>query len=251
MVKALQVDSTNLPQPRVQQSNTQGFLFIVADGMGGHAAGEEASAIAIDSVESFVLNTFKWFTPCKSQGEDQVLHDFQKAVQQVNARVLMEAEQHPELRGMGTTLTLAYNIGHELFLAHVGDSRCYLSRAGKLSRLTRDHTLVEQLVRAGALAPEDVNRHKLRHVVTNSVGGNTPGVQVDISKLHLNSEDRLLVCSDGLTEMVSEDEIGTIMQGENDPEKACRQLLSRALEAGGKDNVTIVVVHFEPSLASR
>src|SRR5262249_40864507 len=122
MVKALQVEQTSLPQAKVQQSGRQGHLFIVADGMGGHVAGEEASALAIDSVETFVLNTLKWFARGKDPDHDQVLREFQEAILRVNARVLSEAVQRPELNGMGTTLTLAYNLGDELFIAHVGDS---------------------------------------------------------------------------------------------------------------------------------
>jgi serine/threonine protein phosphatase PrpC len=245
MVKSLQVELTSLPQERIQHSSKQGRIFIVADGMGGHAAGEEASALAIDSVESFVLDTFKWFMPSKHQDQDQVLDDFQAAVEQVNARVLSEAAQRPELHGMGTTLTVAYNLRDELFIAHVGDSRCYLSRKGELHRLTRDHTLVDELVRAGAIAPEDAPRHRLRHVITNTVGGNCAEIQVEVHKARLEAGDRLLLCSDGLTEMVSEDLIGEILESENNPEAACQLLVNRANEAGGKDNITVVIAHFD------
>ncbi len=244
MVKSLQVELTNLPQQRIQQSSKQGHIFIVADGMGGHAAGEEASALAIDSVESFVLDTFKWFMPSKCQDQDQVLGDFQAAVHAVNARVLSEAAQRPELAGMGTTLTLAYTLADELFIAHVGDSRCYLSRNAELHRLTRDHTLVEQMIQAGALAPEDAHRHRLRHVVTNTVGGSSAEIKVEVHKAHLHPGDRLLLCSDGLTEMVSEHLIRDILQTEKDPEAACRVLVDQANLAGGKDNVTVLVAYF-------
>jgi protein phosphatase len=233
-----------LPQAKLQQSGRQGHLFIVADGMGGHLAGEEASALAIDSVETFVLNTLKWFTRGKEPEHDQVLREFQEAIFQVNARVLSEAAERPELHGMGTTLTLAYNLGDELFIAHVGDSRCYLCRGGKVQRLTRDHTLVEELVRAGALAPEDVATHRLRHVVTNSVGGHCPEIKVEIHKMRLEADDRLLVCSDGLTEMVADDEIAQILDESSDPESACRSLMQAANDAGGRDNITVVVAHF-------
>jgi PPM family protein phosphatase len=244
MVKALQVDQTSLPQAKVQQSGRQGYLFIVADGMGGHVAGEEASALAIDSVESFVLDTLKWFARGKEQDHDQVLREFQAAILQVNARVLSEAAQRPELHGMGTTLTLAYNLGDELFIAHVGDSRCYLCRSGKLYRLTQDHTLVEDLVRAGSLAPEDVAKHRLRHVITNSVGGHSPEIRVEIHKARLEADDRVLLCSDGLTEMVTDDEIARVLDADCDPESACRRLVQAANDAGGSDNITVVIAHF-------
>src|SRR5438105_4160448 len=151
LLKALQVQQTSLPQPKVQHSSDRSYLFVVADGMGGHAGGEQASALAIDSVETFILETFKWFAQFKGPEQDQVLADFQSALGHANARVLAEAVERPELTGMGTTLTLAYSLNDVLFVAHVGDSRGYLCRQGILYRLTRDHTLVEEMVRRGAL----------------------------------------------------------------------------------------------------
>jgi protein phosphatase len=244
LLKALQVERTSLPQRKVQHSSDRSYLFVVADGMGGHAGGEKASALAIDSVESFVLETFKWFAQCKGKEQDQVLADFQSALGHANARVLAEGAQRPELHGMGTTLTLAYSLNDELFVVHVGDSRCYLSRHGMLYRLTRDHTLVEEMVRHGALAREEAAQHRWRHVVTNAVGGGSAEVKVEVHKVRLEGGDRLLLCSDGLTEMVPEQEISHILQTEAESEAACRRLVARANEAGGKDNITVVVAHF-------
>jgi protein phosphatase len=244
LLKALRIERTSLPQPKVQHSSDQSHLFVVADGMGGHAGGEKASALAIDSVESFILETFKWFAQCKGKEQDQVLADFQSALGHANARVLAEAAERPELRGMGTTLTLAYSLNDDLFVAHVGDSRCYLWRQGILYRLTRDHTLVEDMVRYGALPAEDAGQHRWRHVITNAVGSGTAEVKVEVHKVHLESGDRVLLCSDGLTEMVPEEEINHILQTEAEPEQACRRLVTRANETGGKDNITVVMAHF-------
>jgi PPM family protein phosphatase len=244
LLKVLQVEQTSLPQPKVQHSSDRSYLFVVADGMGGHAGGEKASALAIDSVESFLLETFKWFTQCKGQEQDQVLADFQSALGHANARVLAEAAERPQLHGMGTTLTLAYSLNDELFVAHVGDSRCYLCRRGILYRLTRDHTLVEEMVRHGVLAAEEAAQHRWRHVITNAVGADSAEVKVEVHKVHLEGGDRVLLCSDGLSEMVSEDEINHILQTEAQPEQTCRRLVTRANEAGGKDNITVVVAHF-------
>ena len=255
LVKALQVERTSLPQPKVQHSSDRSHLFMVADGMGGHAGGEEASALAIDSVESFILETFKWFAQCKGEEQDQVLADFQSALGHANARVLAEAAESPELHGMGTTLTLAYSLNDELFVAHVGDSRCYLCRHGILYRLTRDHTLVEEMVRHGALAAEEAAQHRWRHVITNAVGADSAEVKVEVHKVHLEGGDYVLLCSDGLTEMVPEEEINHILQTEAEPEQACLRLVTRANEAGGKDNITVVVAHFgaanQPEAAAR
>jgi PPM family protein phosphatase len=244
LLKALQVEQTSLPQRKVQHSNDRSYLFLVADGMGGHAGGEQASALAIDSVETFILGTFKWFAQFKGPEQDQVLADFQGALGQANARVLAEAAERPELRGMGTTLTLAYSLNDVLFVAHVGDSRCYLCRHGILYRLTRDHTLVEEMVRRGALAAEEAAQHCWRHVITNAVGGNSADLKVEVHKLHLEGGDQVLLCSDGLTEMLPEEEINQILHAEDEPEQACRRLVTRANEAGGRDNITAVVAHF-------
>jgi protein phosphatase len=244
LLKALRVERTSLPQPTVQHSSDRSYLFVVADGMGGHAGGEQASALAVDSVETFILDTFKWFAQCKGKEQDQVLADFQRALGHANARVLSEAAERPELHGMGTTLTLAYSLNDELFVAHVGDSRCYLCRHGILYRLTRDHTLVEDMVRRGALLAEEAAKHRWRHVITNVVGGDAREVRVEVHKVRLEAGDRVLLCSDGLTEMLPEEEINDILQAEAEPEQSCRRLMVRANEAGGKDNITVVVAQF-------
>ena len=173
-----------------------------------------------------------------------MLADFQSALGQANARVLAEAAERPELRGMGTTLTLAYSLNDVLFVAHVGDSRCYLCRHGILYRLTRDHTLVEEMVRRGALTAEEAAQHRWRHVITNAVGGDSAELKVEVHKLHLEGGDRVLLCSDGLTEMLPDEEINQVLQTEAEPEQACRRLVARANEAGGRDNITVVVAHF-------
>jgi serine/threonine protein phosphatase PrpC len=244
LLKSLRVEQTSLPQQSVQQSSDRSHLFVVADGMGGHAGGEQASAMAIDSVETFILGTFKWFAQFKEPEQDQVLADFQTALGEANARVLAEAKDWPELRGMGTTLTLAYSLNEVLFVAHVGDTRCYLRRKGVLHRLTHDHTLVEELVRNGIVAVEDASKHHLRHVITNAVGGSSANLKVEIHKLQLEGDDRVLLCSDGLTGMLRDEQISQILEIADEPEEACRQLIAHANEAGGRDNITVVVADF-------
>jgi protein phosphatase len=244
LIKALQVERTSLPQPSIQHSGDRSYLFVVADGMGGHSGGETASALAIGSVESFVLETFKWFAQCKGMEQDPLLADFQSALGHANARVLAEAVDRPELHGMGTTLTLAFSLNDELFVAHVGDSRCYLCRDAILYRLTHDHTLVEEMVQLGAMSPHEATRHVWRHIITNAVGANTPQVKVEVHKLHLEGGDRVLLCSDGLTNMVLDEEINHVLHTEAEPEQACRRLVALANKAGGTDNITAVVADF-------
>jgi len=248
--KALRVQYTSLPKPKTQHSSSCCQLFVVADGMGGHAAGEQASALAINSVEDFVLETFEWFARFKAGDGDQVLAEFQKALGQANARVLSEAHQHPEWRGMGTTLTLALSLNDNLYIAHAGDSRCYLFRAGALYRLTTDHTFVSEMTQRGILNAEEAAHHRWRHMITNVVGGDRPELKVEVHKLGLEAGDRILLCSDGLTEMVTEAVIAEGLAQQLDPEAAAQNLIRQALEAGGKDNVTIIVARFDAETAT-
>jgi protein phosphatase len=242
--RALHVQQTSLRQPQVRYSTPQGRLFIVADGVGGNAAGEKASALAVHTVEQFVVEWLSWCMQLRAPDGDALLAEFQKALTQADDRLYDESLRRPELSGMATTLTLAYCFGRDLFVAHAGDSRCYLLRGGLLYRLTRDHTLTAELVARGVLSPEEAAESRYRHVVVNVVGGEH-GVEVEVHKLPLEPGDGLLLCSDGLTEMVPEPEILAILMRENDPKAACDRLIDRANELGGKDNVTVVVARFE------
>lgn len=246
LYKALQVQQTSLAGSESRHSSDRSHLFIVADGMGGEAAGEKASAMALDYVENYVLETLQWFACCRPSDEDKVLTEFTKALSQAHVQVRREAEEQPKLRGMGTTVTLAYSLNEVLFVAHVGDSRCYLLRDKHLHRLTQDHTLVEDMVRSGAVAPADAPKHRWRHVITSSVGGNSPEIRVDVHRLHLQAGDQVMLCSDGLTNMVSGDEIVGVLESEQRPEEACRKLVALANEKGGKDNITVVIARYEP-----
>jgi protein phosphatase len=245
LVKALRVRHTSLEEPLVRKSPDRSYLFVVADGVGGSAGGERASALAIDSVERFLLESCQWFARLRGQDEDAVFADFKRALARANCRLLEEATAHPELHGMGTTLTLAFCLNAELFVAHAGDCRCYLLREGVLNRLTADHTLAEEMVRQGAMRPEEAARSRWRHVVVNALGGSSPEVTVELHQVGLLPGDVLLLCSDGLTAMVSETETARVLRDEDDPEAACHRLVARANEAGGQDNVTVVVARFQ------
>ncbi|WP_425616036.1 PP2C family serine/threonine-protein phosphatase [Anatilimnocola sp. NA78] len=244
LAKSLRVLQTSLPQPKHRQSSDCSHLFIVADGMGGHAAGEQASALAIDSVETYILEALKWFARDEGDTDDKLLADFRQALGHAHERVRHEAVAHPELLGMGTTLTLAYSLNDELFVAHVGDSRCYLFRDRVLYSVTQDHTLVEDMVRKGVISPEEAVHHRWRHVITSTVGGESPKVRIDVHRLHLVAGDSVLLCSDGLTEMLSGDEVALILQGAADPQTACQQLITAANTAGGRDNITVIVARY-------
>jgi len=149
LTKAMRVWQTSLPEPKLQVGEERAHLFLVADGMGGHSAGERASALAVAAIEQFTLNSFKWFFGADDTEAKKVLAQFQSAFSQADARIAEEAAAHPELNGMGTTVTMAFHLGAQLCVMHVGDSRAYLFRDGELQQLTRDHSLVEELRRRG------------------------------------------------------------------------------------------------------
>ncbi|HEX4132338.1 MAG TPA: Stp1/IreP family PP2C-type Ser/Thr phosphatase [Pirellulales bacterium] len=245
LTKAMHVQQASLPQPKTQFAEERGHLFVVADGMGGREAGEHASALAVETIERFALNTLKWFFFLKGTEEQSILEEFQHALQQADARVCREAAEHPEWSGMGTTVTIAYTFGARLFVVHVGDSRCYLMRGGEMHRITRDHTFVEEMVRLGQLQPSEAANHRLRHVITNAVGGDTKGVKVECHRLELEPGDTVLLCSDGLTEMVADERIQAVLQATADPRAACELLVAEANERGGADNITVVTAHFD------
>ncbi len=247
LVKALRVQHTSLEEPQERQSPDRSHLFAVADGVGGSAGGEHASALAIETIERFLLESCKWFAQVGGGDEGTVFADFRRALGRANCRLQEEGTAHPELHGMGTTLTLAFCLNAELFVAHAGDCRCYLLREGLLYRLTDDHTLAEEMVRQGALRPEEAAGSRWRHVVVNALGGTSPDVKVELHEVGLMPGDVLLLCSDGLTAMVKEAEIARMLRDEADPEAACRCLVARANEAGGQDNITVIVARFEES----
>ena len=146
----MRVWQTSLPEPKVQVGEEHAHLFLVADGMGGHRAGERASALAVVAIEQFTLNTFKWFFGSSDTEAQKVLAQFQSALSQADARILEESAEHPELSGMGTTVTMAFHLGAQLCVVHVGDSRAYLYRDGELHQLTQDHTVTADMVRSGS-----------------------------------------------------------------------------------------------------
>lgn len=243
--KAMRVWQTSLPEPKLQVGEERAHMFLVADGMGGHRAGERASAIAVAAIEQFTLNNFRWFFNTDNSGAQKVLAQFQIALGQADAQILEQAAENPELKGMGTTLTMAFQLGAQLCIVHVGDSRAYMYRDGQLHQLTRDHTLVAEMVRSGAIREDQVAKHHLRNVITNVVGGPQLGVKVEARAFELQAGDRLLLCSDGLTEMVNNDAISATLDREPEPETAAKALLTQANDAGGRDNITVIVARFD------
>jgi len=216
-------------------------MFAVADGLGGHAAGEIAATLALGPVAE--LDDVAFGDPAAAA---TALAD---AVRVANHDVLEAARADVARQGMGTTLTAATIVGDTLVIAHVGDSRAYLHRDGEpLRRLTDDHTVVEDAVRAGRLSAAHARRHPHRNVLTQAVGLDHD-IRVDAPQpVALHPGDRVLLCSDGLTEAVTDDDIERILAGAGDPDAVCRALVEAALAGGGPDNVSVVVLAAEEGL---
>ena len=237
---------------RQRQHNEDSFLvedtarlYLVADGMGGHAAGEIASRIAVDSISEFILHT-KEDDGTWPHGYDEhfgrTTNRLMAAVRMANTRVLEAMRKDARLRGMGTTVVACMADDVKMSFAHVGDSRAYLIRDGRLSRITNDHSWVFEQVQAGMLTEAEAEKHPLRNVITRALGGALQ-VTPDASEIEIRSGDVYLLCSDGLTGMVPEDEIlRVVAENDRDIEAACKELIDAANERGGLDNVTAILV---------
>jgi serine/threonine protein phosphatase PrpC len=215
---------------RLRQSNEDALVlsapvYAVADGMGGARAGEVASAMAVAALHGL------------AGGEAELA----AAIDDVNGRIHAAARADPSLMGMGTTVTAALVDGADLVVAHVGDSRAYLLRAGRLRQLTDDHSLVGELVRRGALSPGEAERHPQRSVITRALGAE-PGVDIDVLRVPAEAGDLLLLCTDGLSGMVPDGEIERILQGGGSLDEMARRLIAAANGAGGEDNSTAVLL---------
>lgn len=206
-------------------------LFVVADGMGGHAAGEVASEIATTVLAEKAPKT----PDAEALG---------RAVEDANLEIIAAAEDGRGREGMGTTCTAAILQEERLVIAQVGDSRAYLLHQGKLQQLTRDHSLVAMMVEAGQLTPEEARVHPRRSVITRALGTD-PSTKPDLYEIDVEAGDRLLLCSDGLYGMVEDPDIQAIMTRTADPQRCASQLVNEAIAAGGNDNVTVIVVDIE------
>jgi PPM family protein phosphatase len=203
-------------------------LFAVADGMGGAKAGEVASAVAAEAVEG------------ATESGEPVEAQLANIVREANRRIYDLAVADESRRGMGTTLTLAKVHGDEVSLAHVGDSRAYRLRGGELEQLTRDHSLVAELERSGQITPEAAEHHPQRSIITRALGPE-PDVEVDTYTLAGREGDLFLICSDGLTSMISDDEVGSILRSAGSLDQAADELVRAANQSGGKDNITVIL----------
>jgi serine/threonine protein phosphatase PrpC len=224
-------------------------LYVLADGMGGEAHGEVASSLAVETVVKHCLEgqenpSAKLFGEAKP-GLTPRTRRVLSAIHLANEKVFQSAEDHPEQQGMGATLTVAWIGDSHLSIGHVGDSRLYLLRSGALQQLTSDHSLVAEQVRRGILSASEAEQSNLQSILLRALG-TQPEVEVDSEEVALFPGDVLLLCSDGLTRMVTEPEIAGALQSEPQPQRAAEKLVVLANESGGVDNVTVIVVSLRP-----
>lgn len=222
----------------------QGWLLVVADGMGGYRGGEVASAIAVEGMARYVLDSMPWPTPSGHASGEMLEDCLVQALRNCHGEVQQAAEDRGLDARMGTTLTLAFIDWPELIVLHVGDSRCYLLRGRTLSRLTRDQTLAQQLYEEQTLTAEEAARSRFRHVLLNSVGGSLPELTIETHRMQLRAGDRLLLCTDGLTGHLDDNELARRLSLDAPMESIAHGMVDAAVEAGGEDNITALVAAF-------
>src|SRR5467141_4504826 len=230
-------------QPDVRQHDIgpRGTLLVVADGMGGAAAGELASEMATDTIYAHLMKTWN--------AEDEVTpqrfaYRLKEAVEVANASIHAHAKAHPEVRGMGTTTTAAGVLNDHLYLTQVGDSRAYLIRGGEAHQITKDQSLMQRLVEAGELTEEEAAQSERRNIILQALGPD-PKVKVDLTHQELRRGDLLVLCSDGLSGLVKKEEIAERVGQGTDLAGAAERLIALANERGGPDNITVVAARFK------
>ena len=205
-------------------------LFIVADGMGGHKAGDLASRFTVETLINNIKNS-------SSDNPITIIND---AIVEANTKLLEKAAESEQYTGMGTTLVVCTIIGESMYVANVGDSRLYLYD-GRLSQITRDHSLVAEMVALGKLGRDEARRHEKKNVITRAIGG-AKEIMADFFEAELTAGNRIIMCSDGLSNMVEDEEIERVLASDIPIEDKTKQLLGRANENGGKDNIAVVII---------
>ncbi len=226
-----------------------GHIMAVADGMGGAAAGEVASREALLEAFRLILRSPKWLLtlddPLTRSSEIQSFFERVRGyIAGMHDALLRHASQNPHAAGMGTTLTLVYSLGLDLFVAHVGDSRAYLYRDGVLHHITRDHTVAQHLADSGTISQEEVDEHPERHILTSVVGGHGGALQGDMHHVPLQVGDAVVVCTDGLSGQAKDEEINEVLRNAASCDDACDALIALAHERGAPDNVTVIVARY-------
>ncbi|MGQ0703385.1 MAG: PP2C family protein-serine/threonine phosphatase [Gemmatimonadales bacterium] len=241
--KTMRVHVTSLPNPELLEMPSQRLasLALVCDGVGGHAGGEAASRSAIEAIAGYVTHTMECFFSAVPGGPgDEFLTALRQAAQETHELIAARARESGDLKGMATTITLVLAVWPDLYLLQVGDSRCYRLRNGALVQLTRDQTLAQELLDSGVLSPEQASRSPYSNVLSSSLGGAV--WKPEVSRSDLRHGDVVLLCTDGLTRHVSDDQMRARLSSLTSSEQAARALLQDALDGGGTDNVTVLVL---------
>jgi protein phosphatase len=228
------------PEVREHEVGGRGSLFIVADGMGGAAAGEIASDMAVDTIYSHMVN--QWGNDAENT-EQRFAFRLKEAVEIANQQIHEYAKGHPEHRGMGTTTTAAGVYEGALYITQIGDSRGYLIRNGTITQITKDQSLMQRLVDAGELTEEEAAVSERRNIILQALGPD-PNVKVDLTRQELRRGDVLVMCSDGLSGLVPKDDMLKVISGTTDLVAACRELIEMANSRGGPDNITCIIARF-------
>ena len=236
---------TNLPADQVPaRAEEVGYGFVVADGMGGPTGGEVASQMAITTLVNLALHEPDWVFGISPKDTKRRVQRMAKRWERVQEAIRARGDQEPALGQMGTTMIAAVSLGTRLVIGHIGDSRLYVFRRGQLHQLTRDHTLVQTMVDLGELTPEEAATHPRRDMLMRSFSAAGDAYQGNFQQATLADGDQLLLCTDGLTDMVDNETIGSVLSRPASPEEACQLLLAAALKNGGKDNVTIALARY-------
>jgi len=244
--KVVDVQGTSIPgsYQRKFDSGARALLLMVADGVGGSAAGEEASSATLDEIMTYVTNSMRCFYKLDEQVSHDLLQELARSVQQSHTRVLSQAEADPARDGMATTLTMAHVLWPRVYVVQIGDSRCYHVRGSTITQVTKDQTVVQYLVDQGALDPAEAAASPYSNILSQAIGAEMPELQPEISKVDLQLGDTLVLCTDGLTKHVNDGAIAHSLEGAASAQDACDRLITAALDGGGSDNVTVVVSRF-------
>lgn len=219
-------------------------IYIVADGMGGHAAGDQASRIAVKTIGE-ILSAYDFASESAEDDAESgmsIEELIRYALQEANEQILLASLSNQHLQGMGTTAIVAVENRGSVFVGHIGDSRTYLVREKQISQITEDHSVVQQLVKAGAISEDEAESHPYKNVITRCLGMQA-NVEPDTLELVLQPGDRILMCSDGLSNMVTNQVMEEKVNDNEDPNKACAELVELANENGGTDNITVVLLY--------
>ena len=248
--KQMEIHGTSLPNPGQLplRGERLAFMAFVADGVGGHAAGEEASRIALEAVARYVTQSMQCYYTNDSHQEHQFLEELTDSVMECHQQVTTEAESSPKWQGMATTLTLAIVVWPWAYVVQVGDSRCYQLRDGELIQLTRDQTVAQELYDKGVLSTAEAFDSKWAHVLASAIGG--PEATPVINRIAMQRDDVMLLCSDGLTGYVPEEQIRKRLVEMESSQQVAEALVADALEGGGGDNITVVVGRSKAPVAS-